>query len=136
MLVTTRDTTARLRELEQILTRASDALATLRDEGAESSSARRLPAERIRRLTLLLGSYGDEQNDAVAQLTARLLLDEYAMAVAQLRATTRTEADRLGEAATTIEACQKLLWREQKQAAKESRGGARQTPVSRSTDGA
>jgi len=119
--VSTRDVTARLRELEQILSRASDAFATLRDEGSDGSDARRLPAERIRRLTLLLRSYTDGQDDAVAPVAVRMLLDEYAMAVARLRATTRTEADRLGEAAATLDVCQKLLWRERKLASKEAR---------------
>lgn len=133
--MSTRDTTARLRELEQILSRASDAFATLRDEGSDGSGARRLPAERIRQLTRLLRSHTDDQDDAVTPLAVRMLLDEYALAVAHLRATTRTEADRLGEAATTLEACEKLLWRERKQAAKDARGGARRAPDARPADG-
>jgi len=115
-----RDVSARLRELERILTGTSDAFAVMR-EGSGGADFRAIPAERIRRLTALLQSVPDEQHDALSVLTARMLLEDCATAVGRLRAAAHGEADRLDEVATGLEACQKLLWRERKLLFKEAR---------------
>ena len=72
-----------------------------------------VPVERIRRfITELQSANGDR--DEVAAVTMRLLLNDYATAVAHLRAVARISVARIESALEPIRDCQKFLRREEK----------------------
>jgi hypothetical protein len=116
-----RDVSARLQELEQILTQSSDTEAAMRDEGPGGGRPCDVPLERVRRLVAAIRALPDGPPDAASSLAIRLLLDDCADAIGRLRAAIRDTADRLDGAARTLDACGKLLWREDKQVSKDAR---------------
>jgi hypothetical protein len=115
----------RLLELEQIL-----ALDRRTPPGRESSAdpvavhLTELPAERIRRFTRVLETTRGSEvgNDAVDMLTIRLLMNDFASAVGQLRAVANIATSLIDGAANPMKDTQRFLkreaWREEKRRAR------------------
>jgi len=72
-------------------------------------ASRGLRAERLRTLTQHLHDRMETDADEVDSLAMRLLLDEYAAAVADLRATLRDEAAQVATAAAVVNDVRKLI---------------------------
>lgn len=126
------DVSARVRELEQILTRSSDMPAAMRAGSLDGGRPGGVPVERIRRLTAALRALPDDRLDAASSLGLRILLDDCAEAIGRLRGATRDTADRLDGVAATVQTCGKLLWRERKLARKDT--GREPVPAAGSDD--
>jgi hypothetical protein len=105
----------RLQRLEQILTGsklprgggAGD------DRDAVSRQLETVPLERIQRLTAELLESRD-RNDDIDAVTLRLLLNDYAAAVANLRVFVRQVAERVDAAADPLREARRFMWREVK----------------------
>jgi hypothetical protein len=101
----------RLRRLEQILSQPVPSGSQAADADARHAAA---ALERIRQLTLALEERAGEPADDVDTLAMRLLLNDYAFAVAQLRAVARDGGRRIDLAAGSIVDVRRSLWREEK----------------------
>lgn len=109
------DASQRLRRLEQIL-EGPRTSAVSPGEPREASTTRleRASIERIRRITAELQDRGDSTSDDIDALAARLLLNDYAAAVAHLRAAARDAARSIDAAEDPIKGVRRFLWRDDK----------------------
>lgn len=107
------DTPTRLLNLERILAQSKNQTTSAGDADPVTLHLASVPTDRIRRFTSELESAGDG-DDALAAVTMRLLLNDYASAVAHLRAVARLAVARMDAATTPIRACQKFLRHEDK----------------------
>jgi hypothetical protein len=107
------DAPRRLLDLERILAQSKTQTASAEDADPVMLHLGNVPADRIRRFTAELEGTRDG-DDAVAAVTMRLLLNDYASAVAHLRAVARLAIGRIDAATTPIRECQKFMRREDK----------------------
>ena len=108
-----RTPTERLQRLEQILSSSKPAL-TLTMLDAATNHLQAAPLERLRQLTVELQSRSDSGHDEVDALAMRLLLNDYATAVAHLRAVARDAGERIDAAATPLNESRRAIWRAEK----------------------
>lgn len=110
----TRGSSQRLRRLEQILAdvKTSRPLVGAGAEDAATLHLESVPLERIRQLSELLQA--PDADDDVDRVTMRLLLNDYATAVAHLRAVSGDAAQRLDSATEPVNEVRRFLWREEK----------------------
>jgi hypothetical protein len=85
-VASSRDVEARLAHLEQILAQTTSTSSSGTDASAAGVHLASVPLERIRRLMNELRADGSRDIDDTEALIMRLLLNEYATAVAHLRA--------------------------------------------------
>ncbi len=111
-----RTPTERLQRLEQILSSSKPALTltTLDARDAATNHLQAAPLERMRQLTVELQSRSDGGQDEVDALAMRLLLNDYATAVAHLRAIARDAGERIDAAATPLNESRRAIWRAEK----------------------
>ena len=111
-----RTPTERLQRLEQILSSSRPALTltTLDARDAATNHLQAAPLERMRQLTVELQSRSDSGLDEVDALGMRLLLNDYATAVAHLRAVARDAGERIDAAATPLNESRRAIWRAEK----------------------
>ena len=107
------DAPRRLLDLERILAQSKTQTTSAEDADPVTLHLADVPADRIRRFTAELEAARDG-DDAVAAVTMRLLLNDYASAVAHLRAVARLAVGRIDVATTPIRECQKFFRREDK----------------------
>jgi hypothetical protein len=109
------DTSQRLADLERILAQPV-ALTPAGDDKADPAQLHlsSVPAERIRRLTAQLASLAPDARDDVALVAMRMLLNDYAAAVAHLRAALQVVAPRIESAAVPIHEGLDMVRRERK----------------------
>ena len=107
---TTRDPARRLIELERILAQSPRAIGS-GGEGADSVTAHlaEVPADRIRQFTSVLELGLDDTIDDIDAITMRLLLNDYTIGVAHLRAIARKATVRIDAAADLIRQDQRLM---------------------------
>ena len=77
-----------------------------------------VPTERLSHLTSTLLQTRDASLDEIDAMTARLLLNDYSLAVAHLRAVTRLVAKRVNAAAGPVSESRKHVERERRKRAK------------------
>ena len=112
------DAAKRLLDLERILAQSKTSEpASGGDVDPVTLHMADVPVERIRRFTAELQSANGD-GDEIAAVTMRLLLNDYANAVAHLRAVARISVARIESALEPIRDCQKFLRREEKLAMK------------------
>jgi len=106
----------RLIELERILARSKAGFAAAGDTDADPVLLHlaSVPIERIRQFTSELQARPQSGSDDIALVTMRLLLNDYATAVAHLRAVARLAVTRVEKAALDIRDSRKQLRREEK----------------------
>ena len=106
----------RLQRIEQILASSTPALtlAPLDPRDAATNHLQAAPLERMRQLTVELQARSDEGEDEVDALAMRLLLNDYATAVAHLRAVARDAGDRIEAAAAPLVEARRAIWRAEK----------------------
>src|SRR5262245_42416584 len=107
------DAARRLLDLERILSQSKTQATSAGDADPVTLHLADVPTERIRRFTAELQNAG-QGDDEVAAVTMRLLLNDYASAVAHLRAVARLAVTRIDTATAPIRECQKFLRREDK----------------------
>ena len=109
------DSAERLRRLEALLARTKPALGAA-DGDAEPERAHLaiVPLERIREVTSELEGRPLHGGDAVDALTIQMLLNDYATAVAHLRAVVRLAESRVESASTTIDQVRRVVRRQLK----------------------
>jgi len=95
------DASQRLVRLADILNAAGISRVWSTTDAADPQ-LRSITLERIRRLTAELRQRSGQEPDDIDRVVTRLLLDEYAEAVAHLRAVARAAAERIDEAPRTI----------------------------------
>jgi len=112
----TRDASERLLEIERILAQSKTAFAPAGDADADPVQLHlaSVPTERIRQFTAELRARPGIDHDDITVVTMRLLLNDYATAVAHLRAVARLAVSRVEGAAVTIRDSRKQLRREEK----------------------
>jgi hypothetical protein len=115
-LSASRDSAQRLIELEGILAQSKTIVVDASNGGADPVAMHlaAVPAERIRRFAVALRQVGAEANDDIDNLTMRLLLNDYTLAVRHLRAVARAAAAHMDGAAVVVREGQGYLQREQK----------------------
>lgn len=106
----------RLQRLEQILASSTPArtLAPLDPRDAATTHLQAAPLERMRQITVELQARSDNGQDDVDALAMRLLLNDYATAVAHLRAVARDAGDRIEAAAAPLKETRRAIWRAEK----------------------
>jgi hypothetical protein len=107
-----RDTSARLAHLEHILSQTTPG--SRNEADAADVHLASVPVERIRRLTAELQHDSSRQPDEIDALVMRLLINEYATAVAHLRAVARMAASRVDGAAAPMREARRALHRHAK----------------------
>ncbi len=124
-----RDPSSRLIELERILAESRIAVPSGDHEaGSVAAHLAAVPVERLRKMTSSLRAGLNDGLDDVDALTMRLLLNDYALGVAHLRAIAKTAAARMDEAADLIREGQRFVHREQKLDARRSAARAGDEP--------
>ena len=120
----------RLRRLERILagSRIVPPAVAADERDPATRHLESVPLDRIRALAELLDP-GDGSNDDIDAVTMRLLLNDYATAVAHLRAATREAGARLDAATGPVTEGRRFLWRDEK-LREELRQTAEQAPES------
>ena len=115
----------RLQRLAQILAESSAVLEPASSPDADLADVHlgRVPLARIGRLTSELRQRGTVDIDDIDRVAMRMLLSDYAAAVAHLRATARLAEQRLADAAAPIQEMRLLIRRRDKLAA-----GAKRKP--------
>jgi hypothetical protein len=104
------DIEARLRALERIIASASPSLRRADADPADLWLAS-LPIDRVAKIAEELTGRTDHEVDLVDALAMRLLLKDYTIAVAQLRAILHTTEQRLSSAAPVLREGPRLLAR-------------------------
>ena len=104
------DPSVRLRQIEEILAQVRPASHV---DGRETNLAAlnlsRVPVERIRQMTGVLEQRLNHEIDAVDAVALRMLVNDFAAAVAQLRAVTRLTGEQLTEIAGVVQEAQRLV---------------------------
>lgn len=106
----------RLQRLEEILAASKASIAVFSGDERDAATVHldSVPLERIRQITAELLERGDTGNDEIDALAARLLLNEYTVAVAHLRAVAREAGQSIDSAAVPLHEIRKFLWRDEK----------------------
>jgi len=114
--VSARTPAERLQRIEQILASSTPALTLtpLDPRDAATNHLQVAPLERMRQLTVELQARSDNGQDEVDALAMRLLLNDYATAVAHLRAVARDAGDRIDAAAAPLNEARRAIWRAEK----------------------
>ena len=116
------DPSVRLRQLEGILAQARPAShVDRRETDLVALNLNRVPMERIRQMTGLLEQRLNHEIDAVDAVALRVLVNEFADVVGQLRAVTRLTGEQLAEIAGAIKKAQRLVQRTSEEPARPAR---------------
>ena len=117
------DSARRLQRLAQILaeSKTTPTVSSLHDPDPAKGHLSDVPLERIVRLTSELRDGAETDVDDIDRLATRLLLNDYAAAVAHLRAVARLAEQRIADATTPIQETRLLIRRRDKAAARARR---------------